>query len=67
MSIKKALPPEHQMAEADYGLAHGEWAEIKRMVDAGYERFWRKRGGIPDRHLINDFKKKEKNASKDCQ
>ena len=48
-----------QVADYPQGFSHGEWTELARMVDEGYERFWRKRGGMPDRNLLKDFRKKK--------
>ena len=30
-----------------YGLTWKQLVELKKDVDAGYERFWKKRGGVP--------------------
>jgi hypothetical protein len=65
MSNKPAVPKEYQISESEGGFAFGEWKEIKRMVDAGYERFWNKRGGIPNRSLKTHFSPKNKNTPKD--
>lgn len=46
------------MSEGVMGFSHGEWAEFAKQVDEGYERFWRKRGGIPSKEFIKAYRKK---------
>ena len=53
------------MTEGVSGFTHGEWTELKRMVDAGYERFWRKRGGKPTSRFKERFSDSYKNTSKE--
>lgn len=51
---RPAIPSEYQAKHADgAGFSKGEWAELKRLVDEGYQRFWMKRGGVP---MAREFK-----------
>ena len=65
MRNKPVIPKEYQMTEGVSGFTHGEWTELKRMVDAGYERFWRKRGGKPTSRFKERFSDSYKNTSKE--
>lgn len=45
------------MSEGVMGFCHGEWTEFAKQVDEGYERFWRKRGGMPSKEFLKEHGK----------
>ena len=64
MSNKPVIPQEYQMSEASLGFAFGEWTSFAKQVDEGYERFWAKRGGVPNKTLIKNFQREEQEKGK---
>ena len=63
-----AIPSEYHAKHADVaGFSKGEWAELKRLVDEGYQRFWMKRGGVPNKDFNygrDNSKKEERREGK---
>ena len=57
MSNRRPIPQEYQMSEGVMGFCHGEWTEFAKQVDEGYERFWRKRGGMPSKEFLKEHGK----------
>jgi len=53
--------------ETHYGLSWKELSKLKKDIDEGYERFWRKRGGAPrpTGFSFSPRYKKYKNTPKD--